>query len=194
MHFKYNDNVYDFSVERNVKIEKMFKKLIKKYEEIPGNVMLLHENNNMAQLDLDSKIFQDNSNILYYGTSAYILHYPGNKTASISYGVIKKGDLTNDYERTGATVGARIVEKFETADEQKKVADILMTSGDFDESSDEERRMAFADFVTGVKKAAIERKVGDAMNKGDGAALIELLKIEDGLENLRKKLINTNLS
>ncbi len=49
-------------------------------------------------LDLDSKIFQDNSNILYYGTSAYILHYPGNKTASISYGVIKKGDLTNDYE------------------------------------------------------------------------------------------------
>ena len=101
--------------------------------------------------------------------------------------------LTNDYERTGATVGARIVEKFETADEQKKVADILMTSGDFDESSDEERRMAFADFVTGVKKAAIERKVGDAMNKGDGAALIELLKIEDGLENLRKKLLNVNL-
>ena len=62
LHFKYNDKIYDFSAERNVKIQNMFKKFYKKYEEIPGNVMLLHENNNMAQLDLDSKINETNLN------------------------------------------------------------------------------------------------------------------------------------
>ena len=101
--------------------------------------------------------------------------------------------LTNDYERVGATVGARIVEKFESADEQKMVADILMTSDDFEETSEDERRMAFADYVTGVKKSAYDREVEEAMRIGDGAKLNELLMNEDSLENLRKKLMNITL-
>ena len=101
--------------------------------------------------------------------------------------------LTNDYERVGATVGARIVEKFESADEQKTVADILMTSDDFEETSEDERRMAFADYVTGVKKAAYDREVEEAMRIGDGAKLNELLMNEDSLENLRKKLMTITL-
>lgn len=101
--------------------------------------------------------------------------------------------LTNDYERVGATVGARIVEKFESADEQKTVADILMTSDDFEETSEDERRMAFADYVTGVKKAAYDREVEEAMRIGDGAKLNELLMNEDSLEALRKKLMNITL-
>ena len=90
-------------------------------------------------------------------------------------------------------MGARIVEKFESADEQKTVADILMTSDDFEETSEDERRMAFADYVTGVKKAAYDREVEEAMRIGDGAKLNELLMNEDSLENLRKKLMTITL-
>ena len=46
-------------------------------------------------LDIDQRIFQDNSNVLFYGNSAYVLHFPGNKSASVSYGVLKKNENSN---------------------------------------------------------------------------------------------------
>ena len=46
-------------------------------------------------LEIDQRIFQDNSNVLFYGNSAYVLHFPGNKSASVSYGVIKKNENSN---------------------------------------------------------------------------------------------------
>ena len=91
-------------------------------------------------------------------------------------------------------MGARIIEKFENAEEQKKVADILMTSGDFEEASEDERRKAFADYVTAVKKASIERKAEEATNAGDAARLMSLLAEKDGLETLRKKILQIKLS
>ena len=101
--------------------------------------------------------------------------------------------LESDYKRTGVTVGARIIEKFENAEEQKKVADILMTSGDFEDTSGDERRKAFADYITVVKRAAIERKIGEAMSKGDGEKLKVLIAEEDSLEKLKKELLSKKL-
>ena len=46
-------------------------------------------------LDLDERIFQDNSNVFYYGSTIYILHNPGNKSPSVSYGILNK---SNKYE------------------------------------------------------------------------------------------------
>ena len=46
-------------------------------------------------LEIDQRIFEDNSNVLFYGNSAYVLHFPGNKSASVSYGVIKKNENSN---------------------------------------------------------------------------------------------------
>lgn len=121
-------------------------------------------------------------------------------------GLIDKDDFTDDiekkifeflcadYERTGAAVGARIIEKFENAEEQKKVADILMTSGDFEDVSEDERRKAFADYVTAVKKASLERKAEEATNAQDAARLMSLLAEEDGLETVRRKLMEIKLS
>ena len=46
-------------------------------------------------LELDKNIFQDNSNLLYYNDTIYILHYPGNKIASVSYGLLNKKEEIN---------------------------------------------------------------------------------------------------
>ena len=96
--------------------------------------------------------------------------------------------IVKDYERTGQTVGARIVEKFDDADERRTVADILMTSGDFDDTSEDERRKAFADYVWGLKKSGLEREIAEAISKKDNDRLRCLLEEESGLETLRKKL------
>ena len=102
--------------------------------------------------------------------------------------------ICQDYERTGASAGARIMEKFDNAEEQGRVADILMTEGDFEDTSEDERRKAFADYVMAVKKSSILRKEEEAAKAGDGAALQELLKEENSLETLKKKLFNVKLS
>ena len=49
-------------------------------------------------LELDTKIFQNNSNSFYFGTSIYVLHYPGNKMALVSYDVLQKKGNEVDYE------------------------------------------------------------------------------------------------
>ena len=46
-------------------------------------------------LELDNDIFEDNSNVLYYNNTIYILHYPGNKIASVSYGILSKNEKIN---------------------------------------------------------------------------------------------------
>lgn len=102
--------------------------------------------------------------------------------------------ICKDYERTGSAVGAGIIDKFEEAEERKKVADILMVSGDFEDTNEDERRKAFADYVTAVKKAAIDRKAGEAMSAGDGERLKALITEEDSLGSLRKKLLSIDLS
>jgi hypothetical protein len=99
-----------------------------------------------------------------------------------------------DYERTGQAVGARIIEKFDDADERAKVADILMTSGDFDDTSEDERRKAFADFVYSLKKEALQRKIEEAMANNDKDGLRNLLEKENSLESIRKKLLSVKLT
>ena len=46
-------------------------------------------------LELDNNIFNENSNVLYYNNTIYILHYPGNKIASVSYGLLNKNEVIN---------------------------------------------------------------------------------------------------
>ena len=46
-------------------------------------------------LEIDQRIFQENSNVIYYGNSVYLLHYPGNKSASVSYGIVRNNEQIN---------------------------------------------------------------------------------------------------
>ena len=46
-------------------------------------------------LELDPRIFQENSNVIYCGSTIYILHNPGNKSPSVSYGILKKNNNSN---------------------------------------------------------------------------------------------------
>jgi len=102
--------------------------------------------------------------------------------------------LSSDYEKTGTTVGARIADRFEDAEERKKVADILMIPGDFSDMNEDERRKAFADYVMAVKKASIDRKMEEALGAGDGEKLNGLLLEEKDLTVLRRRLLECKLS
>ena len=46
-------------------------------------------------LELDNNIFDDNSNVLYYNNTIYLLHYPNDKQASVSYGLLQENELIN---------------------------------------------------------------------------------------------------
>ena len=53
------------------------------------------DNINADYLKLDEKIFEDNSEFYYENKSIYLLHYPNQDKASVSYGIIKKIDNVN---------------------------------------------------------------------------------------------------
>ncbi|MBO4511107.1 MAG: hypothetical protein J5718_07170, partial [Lachnospiraceae bacterium] len=76
----------------------------------------------------------------------------------------------------------------------EKVADILMTSGDFDDISEDERRKAFADYVYSLKKEALEREIEEAMAHNEKGRLRNLLEEENSLETIRKKLSSVKLA
>jgi V8-like Glu-specific endopeptidase len=48
------------------------------------------DNINVNYLELDEKIFEDNSELYYENKSIYILHYPNQDKSSVSYGITKK--------------------------------------------------------------------------------------------------------
>jgi len=100
--------------------------------------------------------------------------------------------IRSEYDKMGLAVGARIVEKFTDAEEQSKVADILMTSLEED-MNESERRKAFADLVIGVKKSAIERRIDEAKQAQRGEELVKLFKEEKDLDALRKKLMTADI-
>ena len=108
-----NNHVLD---ENNIKPNKVFKisyNLNKKleYRDIKiGNKRLVYTNKKYDTtiieltdekydieqfLELDQRIFQDNSNLLYLGKSAYALHFPGNKPVSVSFSVLKRSEKSN---------------------------------------------------------------------------------------------------
>ncbi len=97
--------------------------------------------------------------------------------------------ICSEYAEMGSAVGARIVDKFETPQEQAKVADILMTTLDEDNMSTDERRKAFADLTVNVKKAGISAQIEDALKAGDGKKLQELMKEEQNLAALHGRIL-----
>lgn len=100
--------------------------------------------------------------------------------------------IIDEYEKMGSAVGARIVDKCTDADEQSKVADILMTTLEED-MNESERRKAFADLVSGIKKAGIERSMQKAVESNNGQELKKLLEEERSLTELKKKLLNSEI-
>ena len=48
------------------------------------------DNLNVNYLELEEKLFEDNSELYYENKSIYILHYPNQGKASVSYGITKK--------------------------------------------------------------------------------------------------------
>lgn len=99
--------------------------------------------------------------------------------------------IKEEYSEKGSAVGARIADKFETPEEQAKVADILMTSIDEENMSDDERRKAFADLVVNVKKAIISVKMDEALAANDAVKLQELMQEDRKLKDLHGRIMKT---
>lgn len=99
--------------------------------------------------------------------------------------------IKEEYSEKGSAVGAGIADKFETPEEQAKVADILMTSLDEESMSEDERRKAFADLVVNVKKVMISSQMDEALAGNDAVRLQELMNEEKKLKDLHGRIMKT---
>lgn len=99
--------------------------------------------------------------------------------------------IKEEYSEKGSAVGAGIADKFETPEEQAKVADILMTSLDEESMSEDERRKAFADLVVNVKKVMISSQMDEALAGNDAVRLQELMNEERKLKDLHGRIMKT---
>ena len=106
-----NNHVIDeeyFSIYKKIKIsfnnEKKFMDLVlhsklKKYTNKDYDITIIEIkkdilNNINAFLEIDEKIFQENSDKIFNKTTSYIIHYPNIKQAAVSYGLINR--INND--------------------------------------------------------------------------------------------------
>ena len=96
------DNIFKISYYQNKKLEYMDinigkNRLVYTSKKYDTTIIELKDEKNKINkfLDIDQRIFQDNSNLLYFGKTAYVLHFPGDKSASVSYGLIEKSEESN---------------------------------------------------------------------------------------------------
>ena len=76
----------DFGIERQTYFNKEYNITIKELKE---------EDNIKNYLELDDDLFQDNIELNYINKSIYILHYPDEKNANVSYGLINNIEKYN---------------------------------------------------------------------------------------------------
>ena len=97
-----NKNIIQFSIN-NDKIKRQITiKDRKKYTEKKYDTTIIeifeNEDNIHDFLELDFDINDEDINNIYAKCSAYILHYPNSEKVSVSYGIIKCIDLSNNYD------------------------------------------------------------------------------------------------
>ena len=85
-------------------------------------------------------------------------------TDEFYYGAAK--EVFDQYEKEGTVTPARILNRYETKEEQAKAAELFQTTlfGDLDEA---QKAKAFAETVRKVKQSSIEMRMGRAAETGD---------------------------
>ena len=75
-------------------------------------------------------------------------------------------EVFDQYEKEGTVTPARILNRYETKEEQAKAAELFQTTllGDLDEG---QKAKAFAETVYKVKQSSIEMRMGRAAETGD---------------------------
>lgn len=93
------------------------------------------------------------------------------------------------YEKEGSVNPARILNRYETKEDQEKAAQLFQTTliGDL---KDNEKKKALLETIRKVKQSSIERMMGLAAEKGDPALLQKAILCQAGLE---KQLSGLNL-
>ncbi|MBR2409200.1 MAG: DNA primase [Lachnospiraceae bacterium] len=89
-------------------------------------------------------------------------------TDEFYYGAAK--EVFEQYEKEGTVTPARILNRYETKEEQAKAAELFQTTllGDLDEG---QKMKAFAETVRKVKQSSIEMRMGRAAEEGDPEAM-----------------------
>ena len=105
-------------------------------------------------------------------------------TDEFYYGAAK--EVFEQYEKEGTVTPARILNRYETKEEQAKAAELFQTTllGDLDEG---QKIKAFAETVRKVKLSSIEMRMGRAAEEGDGDAMQKAIVEQATLNATLKK-------
>lgn len=105
-------------------------------------------------------------------------------TDEFYYGAAK--EVFDQYEKEGTVTPARILNRYETKEEQAKAAELFQTTllGDLDES---QKVKAFAETVRKVKQSSIEMRMGRAAEEGDTDAMQKAVVEQASLNSTLKK-------
>ncbi len=105
-------------------------------------------------------------------------------TDEFYYGAAK--EVFEQYEKEGTVTPARILNRYETKEEQAKAAELFQTTllGDLDEI---QKAKAFAETVRKVKQSSIEMRMGRAAEVGDTEAMQKAILEQASLNSTLKK-------
>ncbi len=105
-------------------------------------------------------------------------------TDEFYYGAAK--EVFEQYEKEGTVTPARILNRYETKEEQAKAAELFQTTllGDLDEG---QKAKAFAETVRKVKQSSIEMRMGRAAEEGDPEAMQRAIVEQATLDTTLRK-------
>ena len=105
-------------------------------------------------------------------------------TDEFYYGAAK--EVFEQYEKEGTVTPARILNRYETKEEQAKAAELFQTTllGDLDEA---QKAKAFAETVRKVKQSSIEMRMGRAAETGDLEAMQKAIAEQASLNTELRK-------
>lgn len=89
-------------------------------------------------------------------------------------------EVFTQYEKEGKVTPARILNHYETKEEQERAAELFQTTL-YGELSEEEQRKAFSETVRRVKQNGIEMKMGKAAETGDAGLMQEAILLQRDL-------------
>jgi DNA primase len=95
--------------------------------------------------------------------------------------------IFNQYDLEKTVTPAKIINRFESKEEQTQVADLFTTQIRV-EMNEAEQRKLFADTVVRVKKSSLEQAYKKAIEDNDILALQRVMKEQLGLDKLHSSL------
>lgn len=97
--------------------------------------------------------------------------------------------MFSQYERTQKIDPSAIISRFESKEDQTLVAEICDTALIENTVSEEEVRKEFADSVIRILSESLDRKKAEATAKGDGKAIMDVMKQKKDLTKLKNQLM-----